>query len=192
MRILQHLEQFVSAVSQGKIEIYNEASVQFELAIYLRKQLGDKYKVQLERNIKYFNLNGEDYEKKEMDIVIFAPDKTERSCVELKFPIQGQFPEQMFKACTDIKFLEQLTTKAGFISCYFMMFANQRPFWCGRSEEPIYRKFRVNKIIEGVVTKPTGKERDKTLRFEGTYKIDWQDILPKEKLKYFIVEMLRP
>jgi hypothetical protein len=76
MHISKHLEQFVSEVSQGKIEIYNEASVQFELAIYLRKQLSDKYKVQLERNIKYFNLKGSAYKKKEMDIVIFTPDKT--------------------------------------------------------------------------------------------------------------------
>jgi hypothetical protein len=110
--LLPYFKEFTDKIVRGKIEIYNEASIQYELAIYLRGILDNGYKIQLERNIKYFNLYG-DYIKKEMDIVIFTPDKKEKQCVELKYPTQGQYPEQMFSACRDIKFLEQLT-KSGF------------------------------------------------------------------------------
>ena len=64
MNLMPFLQEFAEPISEGKIAIYNEASVQFELALFLRKALGNKYKIQLERNIDYFGLNKRKYIKK--------------------------------------------------------------------------------------------------------------------------------
>lgn len=190
MNLLPHLENFANEITREKIEIYNEASVQFELAIYLRNFLSNGNKIQLERNIKYFNFYNGNYLKKEMDIVIFTQDKKERQCIELKFPTQGQYPEQMFSACKDVKFLEQLV-KSGFNKCYFMMFAINPLFYTNRSSDSgIYKMFRSEKIIKGEVRKPTrknGKVIDETLDIDGEYKIDWRIL--KDNLKCFIIEV---
>ena len=68
MNLLPIIEQFIQQVALGSIEIYNEASVQYELAILLRQRLEASYKVQLERNINYFELENKDdepFKKKE-------------------------------------------------------------------------------------------------------------------------------
>jgi len=62
MDLLSLIEQFSQQVASRSIEIYNEASVQYELAILLRKQLDSSYKIQLERNINYFDLENKDDE----------------------------------------------------------------------------------------------------------------------------------
>lgn len=66
MDLLPHLKEFTDKILREKIEIYNEASIQYELAIYLRGRLDNryKYKIQLERNIDYFNLKSGNYLKK--------------------------------------------------------------------------------------------------------------------------------
>jgi hypothetical protein len=185
MDILPNLKEFADGISRGRIEIYNEASIQFELAIYLRARLGNKYKIQLERNIKYFNPRS-NYVKKEMDIFVFTPDEKEKHCVELKFPTYGEYPEQMFGACKDIKFLEQLI-KSGFSNCYFMMFANDSLFYTSKkSNGCIYKIFRNEKLIKGKIRKPTGK-KDVILNLIGEYKIEWRTV--KNNLKYFVIEV---
>jgi acyl carrier protein len=192
MNLLKHLKKFTKEISKGRIEIYNEASIQYELAMYLRKRLAKKYKIQLERNIDYFNLDKTNYLKKEMDIVVFTKDKSKKHCVELKFPTQGQYPEQMFSACKDVKFLEQLV-KSGFSNCYFLMFAEENPFWEATNEDPgIYEMFRKEKLIRGEVRKPTGKQYEPLPllpRFEREYKINWKDLIKKDNLRYFAIEV---
>lgn len=185
MEFLANLKEFANGISRGKVEIYNEASIQYELAIYLRNCFGEKYKIQLERNIVYFNLEKANFSKSEMDIVIYTPDRAENYCIELKFPTQGQYPEQMFKACRDIKFLEQLKD-SGFKKCYFMMFADDYLFYSNKGGGEIYKMFRVEKIIRGDVRKPTGKE-DRVLHLDGEYKIEW--ITLRNNLKYFVIEI---
>jgi len=184
--LVQHLKKFVEEISADRVEIYNEDSIQYELAIYLREHLGNRYKIQLERNIDYFNVDKQGFLKKEMDIVLFTLDKKEKHCIELKFPTNGQYPEQMFSACKDVRFLEELVN-VGFDTCYFMMFAEDRIFYMDRgSEHGIYKIFREEKLIKGEVRKPTGK-KDEVLHFEKEYKIEWFDI--KDNLKYFIIEV---
>jgi hypothetical protein len=106
MNLLPIIEELVNHIASGHIEIYNEASVQYELAILLRKRVGSSYKVELERNISHFKLENKDdtaFKKKEMDIVIYDRGQKEKHCIELKYPLRGQFPIQMFKACEDIR-----------------------------------------------------------------------------------------
>jgi hypothetical protein len=204
--LLKIIQEFVEEISEGKIEIYNEASIQYELAIFLRQNLSDIYKVQLERNIHspkhlpdfvpdFDQLDNKDpFKKREMDIVVFDGGQKEKHCIELKFPTNGQYPEQMFSSCKDIKFLEQLTV-SGFNECYFLMFANDPLFYrdtCrsskGGSErsELLYGIFRRKEWIkkEGKIQKPTGEVVD-DLSFNDPYKIEWKPC--RDKLQYFVI-----
>ena len=65
MNIKSLIIEFIDLIKKNQIEIYNEAALQYELAIFLRDKYPD-YKIQLERNIFYFNLKKSNYEKKEI------------------------------------------------------------------------------------------------------------------------------
>jgi len=177
--------EFVQKIIRKEIEIYNEASIQYELAIFLRNNLPD-YKIQLERNVNYFKLIKNNFIKKEIDIVIFNHDKTQKSAIEIKFPTNGQYPEQMFSFCKDIKFLEQLKNK-GFSNNVFICFANDERFWNGNAEEnTIYRFFRKSEPITGLIQKPTGG-KDEKFHIEGSYVAKWQPI--DNLVKHFIIQV---
>jgi hypothetical protein len=123
-----------------------------------------------------------------MDIVIFSNDKKEKHCIELKFPTNGQYPEQMFNACKDVNFLEQLT-EAGFDTSYFLFFTEDKNFYDlkrARKHDGIYGLFREQKEIKGNIDKPTG-ERNQTLKIRGEYKIIWKNL--KNDLKYFVINV---
>jgi len=184
MSLVTHLKSFLTEIKNDKIEIYNEASVQYELTIYLRQRIQDKYKIQLERNIEYFGLKKKHFLKKEMDIVVFTQKM--RTCIELKFPRNGEYPEQMFSACKDIKFLEQLRD-AGFKQSYFLMLANDPLFYSnGREEKPLYKIFRKEGALRGLIKKPTGN-KDEKLKFNKEYRIKWIEL--SGKLKYVLVSI---
>lgn len=181
------LVEFMNQVSNGSIEIYNEFSIQFELAILLRANLPKEYKIQLERNINYFGLEKENFLKKEMDIVVFNPATEKRHCIEIKYPTNGQYPEQMFSMCKDIKFLEELVS-AGFSDSYSLVVVNDPLIYSNKGEEGIYRLFRKDKLLRGIIQKPTGK-KDITYHLKNEYKIEWKDISGTEK--YFIAKVER-
>ncbi|MBM3896851.1 MAG: hypothetical protein FJ360_03850 [Thaumarchaeota archaeon] len=185
MNITELICEFIQKIIRKEIEIYNEASIQYELAIFLRNKLPD-YKIQLERNVSYFGLVKSDFIKKEMDIVIFNNDKTSKTAIEIKFPTNGQYPEQMFSFCKDIKFLEQLKSK-GFSDNTFICFADDSNFWSGNAEEnSIYRLFRKLEPITGLIQKPTG-HKDEQLNITGSYVANWQRI--NNLMRYFIVRV---
>ena len=97
------LYEFMHMVKNEEVEIYNEFSLQHELGIFLRNSLKN-YKVQFERNKKFFGITGTT--KHEIDIVIYNDKK--RYAIELKYPLNGQYPEQMFSFVKDICFMEEL------------------------------------------------------------------------------------
>ncbi len=204
----EFIKQFVEQVKSGEVEVYNEFSLQHELGIFLRERLNpqkaDDKMVQFERNVCFFEQNKDHFIKKEMDICIFKkpkekpyknvdPKKTYCEAIELKFPHNGQYPEQMFSFCKDIQFLEELL-KAGFKKAYLVIFANERPFYSGNcvsnKGNKIYSYFRgdCKEPLTGRIKKPTGK-KDQELHLEGTYQVEWHDIT--EKLKYAIIEAKR-
>jgi len=176
--------EFTNKIKDGKIEIYNEASIQYELAIFLREKF-PIFKVQLERNVSFFGLEKKDFIKKEIDIVIFNENKSEKTAIEIKFPTNGQYPEQMFSFCKDIKFLEQLNS-SGFSNNIFLAFANDSNFWNDKGDEgTIYEMFRKRKKMEGKVRKPTGK-RDELIELNGKYDIKWESI---DSIQYFVMKI---
>ena len=185
MNIQNIIHDFITKIKNNEIEIYNESSIQHELAIFLRQELKDYY-IQLERNISYFNLDKQQFEKKEIDLVIFNEDKSVKTAIELKFPKNGQYPEQMFSFCKDMKFLEQLRDN-GFQNNLFIAFADDNNFWNDKGKEgTIYYKFRNTKTLSGQIIKPTGT-KDKIIELNGEYKIEWMPI--GDTIKCFVVEI---
>ena len=51
------IDDFMNIVAAGKVEIYNEFSLQHELGIFLREKLTG-YKIEFERNTKFFRITG--------------------------------------------------------------------------------------------------------------------------------------
>lgn len=124
----------------------------------------------VERPVGFFGLGAHRYHKKEIDISVFRPDKATKIAIELKFPRNGQYPEQMFKACQDIAFLEQIVMDA-FDRGYFIIAAEDHGFWQG-NQNGIYGYFRGNEPIHGQIMKPTGK-KDEMVDVRGSYKAAW-------------------
>lgn len=176
------VEKFVDSVRCGRTEIYNEFSLQHEMGILLRSQFPNQ-KVQFERNVSFFFRTGE-FIKKEIDLAIFSPDKsTLRYAIELKFPRNGQYPEQMFSFCKDILFAEQLK-KSGFEQAFLIVFADDPLFYSGNGDG-IYGYFRQKKKLGGSIQKPTGR-KDETIELSGCYEVHW--ITVSGDLKYTVIE----
>lgn len=175
---------FVSAVASGKIEIYNEFSLQHELGIFFRRIFPD-LKIQFERNVTYYFPGKSKFTKREIDISAFsAASKGLAFAIELKYPRNGQHPEQMFSFCKDIAFAEELVN-AGFPRCAFIAFADDHLFYRG-STEGIYAYFRGRKAIHGRIQKPTGKKDDEIF-IQGNYSVEWKPVLGS--LNYAVVEL---
>ncbi|RUS50439.1 hypothetical protein QI30_19185, partial [Kurthia sp. 3B1D] len=95
MHLDKHIKDFFHLVKIQQIEIYNEFSLQHELGVYLRNHLDSTFKIQFERNIRFFGIQ-EKLIKKELDIAIYNSQTNEKYAIELKFPKNGQHPESMF------------------------------------------------------------------------------------------------
>lgn len=185
MDILGSIIHLVELVQLGEIEVYNEISVQHELGIILRSGLPEGLKIQFERPVDYFGLNRNDFVKREIDITAFSLDKSTKHAVEIKYPRNGQYPEQMFSSCKDILFLEQLL-RAGFSTCHFLMLADDPLFYERGSKIGIYENFRGNKPISGTIRKPT-HPKDKLITISGTYSVIWKSI--RDSLKSFSLKI---
>ena len=108
-------------MSNLHLQFANEFSLQHEIGIFLRQHL-QNHKVQFERNTKFFNISGTI--KKEIDIVVY--NETERFAIELKYPLNGQYPEQMYSFVKDIKFMEEVKEK-GFTQTYVVALVKDKP-----------------------------------------------------------------
>ena len=77
----EELPQKLEMLNNKDPDIYNEFSLQHELGIYLREQLGEKYKVQFERNAKklWGKFKNEDWQKTEMDIFVYKKNDQKKS-----------------------------------------------------------------------------------------------------------------
>ena len=179
MNLENLITEFMSLVGSGQIEVYNEFSLQHELGIFLRTRLTG-YKVQFERNTKFFGIQGTT--KHEIDIVIY--NEKEKYAIELKYPLNGQYPEQMFSFVKDIKFMEELK-EAGFDSTYCLTLVQDKNFYSGQKQDGIYAFFRGSKPLNGVICKPTGR-RDENIELKNRYNVSWRNC---NKMKYYILKI---
>lgn len=102
--------------------------------------------------------------------------------IELKYPRNEQYPEQMNSFCKDIDFLEQLKTE-GFTKAFFIAFADDRLFYEGNGDG-IYGYFRNGQGLTGELQKPTGNQNE-SVTVEGNYTVMWEPV--DGMLKYMIV-----
>lgn len=183
--LVKLISDFFQTIIDEQIELYNEFSLQHELGIYLRNKIPD-YRVQFERNVSYFS-NENNTIKKEIDISIFSNDMSEKYAIELKCPLNGQYPEQMYSFVKDIKFMEELMER-GFTKNCCVALVSSRPFYEGINEKGIYRYFRIEHSVYGEVFKPTGVEKNKeSIMIFGKYNFKWQNL--DEKRKYYVIEI---
>jgi hypothetical protein len=210
------LEEFMH-LKQNDILVYNEISLQLELGLYLRQ---NGYTVRFERNIGEYVDKTSNFVKKEIDIVAYKGKnelEAEKKAIELKFPRNGQYPEQMFSFIKDIKFMEQVKNaklkdvcKEGkFAETYVLTLVDNKNFYSSnRGKNKIYSYFRKNgvDIPKGeIIEKPTGnkeecKETIKQIKLNNQYKSEWKELKPtpiwldakpeldKEKYRYYIIE----
>jgi hypothetical protein len=201
-----HLKQ----TNGDDILVYNEISLQLELGLYLRQ---NGYTVRFERNIGEYVDDTSDFVKKEIDIVAYKGKnelEAEKIAIELKFPRNGQYPEQMFSFIKDIKFMEQVKNaelkdvcKEGkFTETYVLTLVDNKNFYSSnRGKNEIYSYFRKNgvDIPKGEIEKPTGnKEECKKIELNNQYKSTWEQPTAtwldakteqdKEKYRYYIIE----
>jgi len=168
-------------------ENYIEATFQYKLLLKLAK-IFDEDTIFPERNIKKYGLEPNNFLKKEIDIVIEADDN-KNIAIELKMPMNGQHPEQMYKFVEDIKFLEELQETEKFSQCLFIVVTSDKGFWEGTKSDGIYSFFRKNgKELEGKINKPTGKNENIYCELSGKYSIEWKEI-EKSEFRYFIINI---
>jgi len=185
-RLNRLVQDFFALVANKNVDIYNEFSLQHELGCFLRGELGPEYRVQFERPSNYFGIDSKQLTKKEIDISIIDTSSKAKAAIELKFPRNGQYPEQMFKACQDILFLEELCT-VGFYAGLFVIVADDSNFYSPKyKNDGIYSFFRGGIPIHGSIRKPTGK-KDLEIHIEGTYSIQWAGV--RDSLKYAVVSV---
>ena len=179
---------FFEAVKKDKVKLYNEFSFQHELGIFLRKKLDtNKYNVQFERNVSHFFPGGIDTVKKEIDIAIFSSDQKEKYAIELKYPRNGQYPEQMYSFVKDIQFAEQLK-KFGFQHTYCLALVDDRPFYSGNKTDGIYKYFRKECRVYGTIPKPTGAGKNEDfIKLDGKYPFTWEDA--GEERRFYVIEI---
>lgn len=184
--VVEAIRAFLDKLANHRVEIYNEFSLQHELGIHLRESLGG-FKVQFERNVSYFGFYKSGFSKREIDVAVFADEHQDRqAAIELKFPRNGQYPEQMFGFCKDVAFVEELVA-AGFKEGYVLIIVDDSAFYDGKADE-IYGYFRGGVELSGIVQKPTGK-KDCTVRISGAYKVEWLPV--RGNLRAALIEVPR-
>ena len=185
------ISSFMNYCTEGKMRVYNEISLQLELGNYLRNQLKD-FNVRFERNIEFYakELDKAKFTKREIDIVLFkGEDETkpqEIYAIELKFPRNGQYPEEMYAFIKDIKFMEEVKSELNFTSTYCLTLVDDHNFYSPnkRKFNNIYQYFRHEDssytLKDGeTINKPTGSKQE---RESNKIKISQSHIIKWEKL----------
>ncbi|WP_377887978.1 hypothetical protein [Alkalihalobacillus sp. R86527] len=184
MNIPKYIHEFFTLVENNEVDIYNEFSLQHELGIFLRNEIHSPFKVEFERNVRFFQ-PGAKCVKSEIDIVIYNQDASEKYAIELKFPKNGQYPESMFSFVKDIKFMEQ-TKELGFTQTFAVTYVEDSLFYKGAKTDGIYSYFRNGKQLHGEIMKPTGIKKDVCI-IEGNYEVEWLSMANGSK--YYVLSI---
>jgi hypothetical protein len=172
------------------IRIYNEISFQIEIGVKLRNKIPNgESRIFFEKNIKNYDKDVEEYVKREIDICINNNCNNEviESAIELKYPMNGQTPVQMFNFIKDIKFLEQIKEKnGGEIRNYFIAICFKN-FYNGIRSDGIYGYFRSDENGNVSTIKGRIEYGGKSINLNGEYNVEWKEFSPE--LMYLIIEV---
>lgn len=190
----QDLQNFINQIDPN--HIYNEYSLQFELGCFLRK---NGYDVYFEKNVRDYNINKANTYKSEIDLVVEKGNK--KYAIELKYPKNGQYPEEMYQFIRDIAFTQQLlgnNNNKVFEKTYCLTVTNQKGFIYGSAgrtprTQAIYQCFRNNlqiKIDNKSYGNPTGNATS-SYTVSNIIKEKWiKKTILKKTFYYYIVENL--
>lgn len=198
--MLTDLQNFINTVipnTGNSNYVYNEFSLQFELGCYLRK---NGYDVYFEKNVRSYGISKENLYKSEIDLV--AEKNGKKYAIELKYPKNGQYPEEMYSFIIDIAFTQQLlnthNTKV-FDKTYCLTLVDDQNFCCKKSKKNralvctrIYQYFRhfpntTYTLPKGTYNKPTGGETGIPVTTSKAAVYQWQQIGNQNRW-YYIVE----
>ena len=187
---------FQGFLAEEKFELdsfVSEATIQHELAYFLRNHFGRLYKLSLEVNIAKFGMSKKSSYKKEIDIVINSNSK--KHFIELKYLRDAPSMDLgMFSICEDIYFAGQLLD-AGFDSgCVFVVttlrnlytpqtFLRRFRYECNRI---LHEQFQIHQEVSGEITLKSGSS-DRRLQLNGCHSMIWNDFL--ENAKYSVITL---
>ncbi|SDD33942.1 hypothetical protein SAMN04488104_102510 [Algoriphagus faecimaris] len=189
--MIERIEAFFNSIQQNPIELYNEAGLQYELAIFLRNNYPD-LNVKLEFPVSRIFQNQTQFLKKEMDLFITSADGL-RYVVELKAPLGNSgVPNAMYKALEDVKFLEQLSDAR--IDGGFSILATPAPaFWnAPRVNGMLYQMFNgdtVNFEETHIEQLPAFLQSKGRIDLNNYHEAPWQTLTALEGTlwKYYII-----
>jgi len=172
-----------------KIVLYNEAGLQHELAIYLRKSVCD---VRLEYPITSLDpMVDVKPIKKEIDI--FVINKKEKVLIELKFPrTKAGMPLEIYRAVEDVRFGEE-AIEHGKVNAFISVFmTDHRSITIGKNPNHLYRYFnhinKIKSINNDNVALPKFMKGIRDIILKKDYIIEWKWLDNNgEKYKYYIV-----
>jgi len=187
------IDQFFENHNSNGFEIYNEAGLQHELAIYLRNSLPDCI-VRLEYPITRIYRPLRPFRKKEMDIYII--DHTgNKYLIELKVPRENcGAPKEMFHAIEDVKFAEELRSN-GFSNCYCVLITERSSFWMApQADSGIYFRFNGEEVSISSIENtdlPDFLLKKGSILLSQTYNSPWKIFYDAHNLpwKYYIIEI---
>ena len=184
------------------IELYNEAGLQHELAIFLREVL-DNAKVRLEYSVyelpSIFPNKNKKFIKKEIDI--FIEYNKEKVVVELKFPRKDAgFPIQIYKAIEDIAFCEEVLSSrkaTNFLAIFLTDHSSVMAKKEGRTknkkhiyslfnaDNPKLKELKIDSSYPNFILKNASF---KSINLKNEYDLNWVDLNHKNgSFRYYII-----
>jgi len=190
------IEEFFMDEDIDFSNISNEASLQLEIAIYLRKKLNKDSKVSLEIPVNKLKERGgvvdkEKYFKKEIDIVVNY--NSSQTVIELKFVRKSAgFPNPIYHAVEDVKFCEQILQRTETNHFITIFLTDHNCVMKGSNKNHIYKMFNDEiPIIESFKKNKdtiTHMKNLKEIILDYSYPFIWKDLHHKKMdFKYYII-----
>lgn len=190
--MLKIIKRFFES-NQNILELYSEAGLQHELAMYLRKELPG-YIIRLEYPITRVFRPSKGFVKKEMDIYLVSPTN-QKFLIELKVPKENcGTPKEMYRAIEDVKFAEELKIH-GFESCYCILITERTAFWqAPQANEEIYYCFNGKQVeLKSIDNSDLPKFLHKygEINLTNTYSATWEEFTDVYNFpwKYYMLEL---
>ena len=189
---------FEKEIKTKNLKLYNEAGLQYELALYLRHELeGATILLEYPVTSEFTAELNSDYEKKtkfvKKEIDLFIEHEDERVVIELKFPRSTTgFPGVIYNAAKDVKFGDQIV-KSGRANRFITTFITDHKSVGNKNTNHIYNLF--NSDTPSIRTIKIDNNYPKFMKDyppidlnKDKFEIDWKALSHNDKnFKYYII-----